>query len=81
MKLKLNLNPNLGNQEVLLSDKTKGQLSVIRIPNGMINTVTQWTFVPVNGVHDSFIFTGDFVEGKIINSLNNQDQYVVHFLK
>ncbi|KRM67793.1 hypothetical protein [Apilactobacillus ozensis] len=79
--LTLNINPNLGNQEVQLSDKSTGQLSGVRISGGFLgNAVIQWTFISTGHKHEGFVYAGDLQEGQVITSLNNVDKYRVHFI-
>lgn len=80
--LTLNINANLGNQEVVLSDNSYGQLSEIRVfgsPTGG-SQVIQWTFTSTGHKHEGFVFAGNLTEGLVIDSITGKDQYKVHFV-
>lgn len=81
--LKINIDGNLGNQEVILSDKSTGQLTGIRAFGAInsANEVVQWTFIPANKDHESFVFAGNLYEGLVIESINGKNQYKIHFKK
>ncbi|GEP22619.1 hypothetical protein OQI89_01020 [Lentilactobacillus diolivorans] len=81
--LTINVNGNLGNQEVMLSDNTSGTLTGVRIFGSVIggNQVIQWTFISTGHKHEGFVYAGDLHEGLVINSMNGNDQYKVHFVQ
>ncbi|MFD1125966.1 hypothetical protein ACFQ22_11450 [Lentilactobacillus raoultii] len=81
--LTLNINGQLGNQEVVLSDNSYGQLSGIRIfgtPAGGAQVI-QWTFTATGHKHEGFVYAGNLTEGLVINSITGKDQYKIHFIK
>ncbi|KRM93733.1 hypothetical protein [Lentilactobacillus senioris] len=78
----LNLNGNLGNQQVNLSNGAKGQLSGVRIFGGIPGQVqtVQWTFVPGAPELEGFVFAGSFEEGQEIKSITGLNTYKIHFI-
>ncbi|UDM31673.1 hypothetical protein [Lentilactobacillus laojiaonis] len=79
----LNINGNLGNQQITLSDNSVGQLSGVRVFSSFTSgrDVVQWTFVTIGNVHEGFVYAGDFAEGQEISSINGNTIYKVHFVK
>lgn len=80
--LTININGNLGNREVQLSDNSFGQLAGIRVFGGIAGgpQVIQWTFTSTGHKHEGFVYAGDLVEGLVINSITGKNQYKVHFV-
>ncbi|WP_172189437.1 hypothetical protein [Lentilactobacillus kribbianus] len=77
----MNLNGNMGNQQVRLSDGNYGQLSGVRVFGSIPGTVQaiQWTFIPAAAELEGFVFAGSFEEGQVIRSINGKNEYKIHF--
>ncbi|GLB46967.1 hypothetical protein WR164_09460 [Philodulcilactobacillus myokoensis] len=79
--LTLNLDRRLGNQEVMLSDSSTGQLTGVRIPSLSVGSrVVQWTFVPADHDHEGFAYAGFFKEGQVIESFSGVTKYKINFI-
>ncbi|MBV0929180.1 hypothetical protein KTE19_00350 [Lentilactobacillus sp. IMAU92037] len=80
--LTINVNGNLGNQEVILSDNTTGTFTGVRVFGSALsgNQVVQWTFVSTGHQHEGFVYAGDLHEGLEIESMNGHDTYKIHFV-
>lgn len=79
--LTINVNGNLGNQEVVLSDNSVGTLTGARVFGSALsgNQVVQWTFISTEHQHEGFVYAGQLVEGLVIQSMNGNDTYRIHF--